>query len=83
MQPCYITSKKPFMGAEMFAVNGRVVHGSSGGLVLDSDHNIVGIIKGGIVSMEEDDQCENQGFVPIYLTLEHLGKEKELQVKNI
>ena len=71
------------MGAEMFTVNGRVVHGSSGGLVLDSDHNIVGIIKGGIVSMEEDDQCENQGFVPIYLTLEHLGKEKELQVKNI
>lgn len=83
VQHCYITSKKPFMGAEMFTVNGRVVHGSSGGLVLDSDHNIVGIIKGGIVSMEEDDQCENQGFVPIHLILEHLGKEKQLQVKNI
>ena len=66
----------------MFTVNGRVVHGSSGGIVLDADHNIVGIIKGGIVSMEEDDYCENQGFGPIHLVLKHLGKEKQLQVND-
>ena len=82
IQHCFITSKKQFMGAEMFTVSGRVVHGSSGGIVLDSDHNIVGIIKGGIVSMEQDDQCENQGFVPIHLVIEHLGRKKQLQTER-
>ncbi len=72
VQTCHITSKKPFLGAPLCTVSGRIVHGASGGVVLNENEEIIGIIKGGIVSLSEDDINENQGFVPIHCVLEHL-----------
>lgn len=72
VQTCHITSKKLFFGAMFCTVSGRIVHGASGGVVLNENEEIIGIIKGGIVSFSEDDINENQGFVPIHCVLEHL-----------
>lgn len=74
IQNCAITNMKFYMGAPMFTVSGRIVHGASGGVVLDSNGEVVGIIKGGIVSPEQDATKENQGFVPIHLVLEDMQK---------
>ena len=76
VQPCVITSAKTYMGADFFTVSGRIVHGASGGVVLNSDNEAVGIIKGGIVSLKDDDQNENQGFVPLHLVLKHIEASK-------
>lgn len=72
IQTCNVTSKKMFQGAPFFTVSGRIVHGASGGIVQNSNHEAIGIIKGGIVSIEDDDINENQGFIPIHLAIEHM-----------
>lgn len=72
MQRCYITSEKPFLGAHFFTISGRVVHGASGGIVLNASNEAIGILKGGVASTEEDDNNENQGFVPLHLALDHM-----------
>ena len=66
-----VTSEKYYQGAPFFTVSGRVVHGASGGIVLNNSNEAVGIIKGGIVTLSEDDSNENQGFVPLHLALDH------------
>lgn len=71
IQPCIVTSEKNFQGAPFFTVSGRVAHGASGGIVLNNCNEAVGIIKGGIVTLSEDDSNENQGFVPLHLALDH------------
>lgn len=78
IQSCSITSKKSLFGAPFFTVSGRIVHGASGGVVLNAANEIVGIIKGGVVSFEGDDN-ENQGFVPIHLILDHMNKVDKSQ----
>ena len=71
IQPCLVTSEKNYQGAPFFTVSGRIVHGASGGIVLNTDNEAIGIIKGGIVTLSEDDSNENQGFVPLHLALDH------------
>ena len=72
VQTCHITSKKTLFGAPFCTVSGRIVHGASGGAVLNEREEVIGLIKGGIVSLSEDDKNENQGFVPIHCILEHV-----------
>lgn len=71
IQPCTITSEKNYLGAPFFTVSGRIIHGASGGIVINTNNEAIGIIKGGIVSFSEDDLNENQGFVPLHLALDH------------
>lgn len=71
IQSCAITSKKTFLLAPLFTVSGRIIHGASGGVVLNTNCEVVGIIKGGIQTLGDDDN-ENQGFIPIHLALEHM-----------
>ena len=80
IHPCSITSEKYFQGAPFFTVSGRVVHGASGGIVLNSDHEAIGIIKGGIVSLADDTDNENQGFVPLHLVLDHMKSMTQTQI---
>ena len=42
------------------------------GIVLNASNEAIGILKGGIASTEEDDNNENQGFVPLHLALDHM-----------
>jgi hypothetical protein len=80
IQCCNITCEKNFQGAPFFTVSGRIVHGASGGIVVNSDYEAVGIIKGGIVSLAEDTNNENQGFVPLHLVLEHMKGAAQTQI---
>lgn len=71
-QNCNITSEKKYFGSPFFTISGRVAHGASGGIVLNTSHEAIGILKGGVASTEEDDNNENQGFVPLHLALDHM-----------
>ncbi len=71
-QDCSITSEKKYFGSPFFTISGRVVHGASGGIVLNASNEAIGILKGGVASTEEDDNNENQGFVPLHLALDHM-----------
>jgi S1-C subfamily serine protease len=80
IQNCAITSKKTFLEAPFYTVSGRIVHGASGGVVLNSKREVIGIIKGGVQTLRDDEDStnDNQGFVPIHLAIEHMmeGGEK-------
>ena len=71
IQTCAITGVKPYMNAEFFTVSARIFHGASGGVVLNNKNKVVGIIKGGVISFEESEIDQNQGFVPFNLVLSH------------
>ncbi|MBU3101702.1 MULTISPECIES: reverse transcriptase domain-containing protein [Clostridium] len=75
VQTCYITSRKYYMGAIFFTVGGTVFHGASGGVVLNDQNKVVGIIKGGVVSNTESETNENQGFVPLDIVLTHFHQQ--------
>ena len=46
------------------------------GVVLNGDLEVVGIIKGGVVTLSKDDANENQGFVPIHSVIDNLSSKK-------
>lgn len=76
IQNCAITSKKTFLAAPFYTVSGRIVHGASGGVVLNAKQEAIGIIKGGVQSLRDNEDAENdnQGFVPLHLAIEHMMK---------
>ena len=76
IQNCAITSKKTFLEAPFYTVSGRIVHGASGGVVLNSKREAIGIIKGGVQTFRDDEDAgnDNQGFVPIHLAIDHMMK---------
>lgn len=76
-QTCQIVSISTLFGAPFYKVSGRIIHGASGGVVLNSRCEVVGIIKGGIVTLEDDSNNDNQGFLPIHIVV------KDLKEKNI
>ena len=71
-EECKITGITQLFGAPFYKVSGRIVHGASGGIVLDTNHSVVGIIKGGCSSNEEDNITLKQGFVPIDLVVDDI-----------
>lgn len=76
IQQCSITSQKKLFGTLFYTISGRVVHGASGGIVLDATGSVIGLLRGGVCSTEAtpstDDLTENHGFTPIHLVLEDL-----------
>nr|WP_243240438.1 reverse transcriptase domain-containing protein [Clostridium cibarium] len=74
IQTCNIISRTNFLGECLYTISGRIVHGSSGGVVLNMNHKVIGIIKAGVVTLNEANTSSKQGFIPIYLALEHLNK---------
>lgn len=65
IQTVEIISKRTFMGQDIYTVSGRVVHGASGGVVLDENHKVIGVIRCGAASLESSDDYPIQGFIPI------------------
>jgi RNA-directed DNA polymerase len=66
-EECKITGMTQLFGAPFYKISGRIVHGASGGIVLNTSQQVVGIIKGGCPSDDENNITIKQGFVPIDL----------------
>lgn len=75
-EECKITGITTLFGAKFYKVSGRIVHGASGGIVLDTSYRVVGIIKGGISSDGEDNSDIKQGFLPIDLVIEDIERKQ-------
>lgn len=74
IQSCEITSKtKSYMGKEIFTVSGRIVHGASGGAVLDENYKVVGIIQCGANSFDEEEEHILPGVIPINDVIKHIN----------
>lgn len=69
IQSCTVTSITKLFNEPFYTVSGRIVHGASGGVVLDANKKVVGIIKGGVESMSQSDDTDKQGFIPIHLVI--------------
>lgn len=71
IQTCNITTMTTYLGAPLCIVSGKIIHGASGGVVLDMNHKVIGIIKAGVSSTEEEYKGK-EGFIPIHYALEHM-----------
>lgn len=81
-EECKITGKTQLFCAPFYKVSGRVVHGASGGIVLNTNQQIVGIIKGGCSSDDIDNVAMKQGFVPIDIVLADIKRKTEKLYKT-
>lgn len=53
------------LGSMLYRVSNPVVHGMSGGPVLDEQNKVIGIIKGGLSTTDESSYGLPSGFIPI------------------
>ena len=53
------------MGQRIYTIAGRIVHGASGGVVLNDENKVVGVIRCGPVTLEETSDSAVQGIIPI------------------
>lgn len=65
VQNAQIISERIYMGQRVYTINGRIVHGASGGAVLDESYKVVGIIKCGPATIDETVVNAVQGLIPI------------------
>lgn len=77
IQKCEITSKVKYHGGPMYTIKGVIAHGYSGGIVLNENDEIVGVIKGGVENQEDAEKNDKQGFVPIHVILDSIQKQKK------
>lgn len=65
IQKVNIISERSFFGQRIYTISGRIVHGASGGVVLDESNKVVGIVRCGPASIEETVNSAVQGIIPI------------------
>lgn len=65
IQETKIISKRIYMGQMIYTISGRIVHGASGGVVLDDSYKVVGVIRCGPATTEETSNSAIQGIIPI------------------
>lgn len=65
IQEITITGTRMYMKKPIYTVSGKVIHGASGGVVLDKNFKVVGVIRCGPASLEETEDNAAQGFIPI------------------
>lgn len=61
---CVVTNEAISFKQKIWAVDKPIIHGMSGGVVLDKNSKAIGIIKAGVNSMDESDKVVS-GFIPI------------------
>ncbi|MDO9534067.1 MAG: serine protease [Bacillota bacterium] len=71
----HISKKTQLFGAPLFAVSNSIFHGASGGVVLDKDNKIVGVIRAGIETSAESELFDKPGFVPINLIISDIDNK--------
>ena len=69
----------------MYTVNAPLAHGSSGGLVLNVNSKVVGIVKAGLDSFDSDEAVNDnkRGFVPIHEIIASIENHKEEEMLYI
>lgn len=67
--------KSKYFGHPLYEVSTNVFHGASGGIVLDKEDRIVGLICAGVESMEESTTNSKQGFIPINTILQDIAQQ--------
>lgn len=73
IQNAEISSTRTWMQQELYTVDKRIVHGASGGLVLNKKNKkVVGIIKCGASTFNETENTPVQGFIPINIVLKNM-----------
>lgn len=72
VQNAQIISERIYMGQRLYTINGRIVHGASGGVVLDESYKVVGIIRCGPATIDETAVNAVQGLIPIDDVLQDL-----------
>lgn len=72
---CRITSRTRYLGECLYTVSTRIIHGASGGAVLNENNEVIGIIKAGVVSFNEKEDLGKHGFIPIHIALNHCMSE--------
>lgn len=77
IQKVSIISIRPYMGQTVYIVSGRVVHGASGGVVLNEDCKVVGIIRCGAATIKETEDYPIQGFIPIDEVIDDIRKQQQ------
>ena len=67
IRECKIVSSGNYFGEKLYIVDGDIFHGASGGPVLNNNNKVIGIIRAGIESMDEEDPRTDmkRGFIPI------------------
>ena len=64
-----------------YSISGRILHGGSGGVVVDRQNKVVGIVRVGLDGTEESADDSPPGFIPINRVLsdlhEHFKPEKQ------
>ena len=68
-----IRKKSKLFEHELYEVDSIIRHGESGGIVLDKNERIIGLICAGVSSMDDAINCKH-GFVPINIILEDIAK---------
>jgi hypothetical protein len=67
------TKKTQLFGHPLYEVTRQVRHGASGGVVLDEEDQIVGLICAGVESMDDSAFDGKQGFIPINTILQDIA----------
>ena len=75
LMPTSLRKKSQFLGHPLFEVACNVYHGASGGIVLDKEDRIIGIICAGVESIEEEPTNSKQGFIPINTIIHDIEKQ--------
>lgn len=84
-----ITSFKKYLGKDLCTISGRIVHGMSGGPVLNKNDEVIGLIYAGIIKYEDDFIEENQGFIKIFDFFDEVNKkfsriqEDDASIENV
>ncbi len=76
IQKVSVIGTRFFLSQEIYTVSGRVVHGASGGAVLDEDFKVVGIIRCGASTIKETEDYPIQGFIPIDKVVDDIKNDK-------
>lgn len=76
-EECTIVSARTYMGATLYVVNGKIIHGASGGVVLNSQYEVVGVIKAGAQTFDDEETVLETGFISIFDVLDNCKIQDE------
>lgn len=79
-----ITKKGRHLGHPLYSVSHTIIHGFSGGIVIDNDNKVVGIVSAGIASTDlhsEKDLTEKVfGFIPINCVRDYIREKYDIDI---